>query len=155
MIFRSTKPPKDVSAPEPDQTLAADTPANAFEAAWPFNADSPQVQGVMRPDRFLSIMLVDVTGLEWDAIAAYLDTVRDTAKAREMVPVFIVDLVDFRGLIDAGLAYDTLPNVTANAALDETLDWAAYLSWRRHLLTEKWHPAAIINLGHSPDWGAP
>ena len=127
-------------------------PANAFEAAWPFNSDSPHVEGVMREDAFLSVMLVDVTGLEWETISAHLNTVRETAKAKNMVPVFVVDLVDFKGLIAENLAYDTLPNAAANAALDANLDWPSYLERRRHLLRKKWLPAAIINLGRNADW---
>ncbi|MEP1201198.1 hypothetical protein [Tateyamaria sp.] len=147
-------PPK---ATEPSTFFAQEQerPANAFEAAWPFNADSPHAEGVMREDAFLSVMLVDVTGLEWETISTYLKTVHDTAKAKNMVPVFVVDLVDFRGLIAESLAYDTLPNVVANAPLDADLDWPSYLAWRRHLLRKKWLPAAIINLGRNADWDAP
>lgn len=143
------------TAPGPFSVDERDGPENAFEAAWPFNADSPHVAGVMRNDAFLSVMLVDVTGLDWEEIRSYLETVRDTARSKNMVPVLVVDLVDFRGLIAEKLAYDTLPNVAANAPLDADLDWPGYLVWRRHLLKEKWRPAAIINLGRNADWDAP
>lgn len=150
MIFRSAK-----STTQEVPAFAAEKenekPTDAFEAAWPFNADSPQVDGVMRDDKFLSTMLVDVTGLEWDEIVGYLDTVRDTAKAKNMVPVFIVDLVEYRGLISEGLAYDTLPNMVANARLTPELDWPAYIAHRRRVLREKWLPAAIINLSPYAD----
>ena len=138
-----------------DDAGAEDIPANAFEAAWPFNADSSQVAGVVSDARFLSIMLVDVTGLEWNAIAEHLPMIRDVARTRTMVPVLVVDLVDFRGLIAENLAYDTLPNVGLNGTLDVALDWDGYLMWRRHLLREKWRPAAIINLGLGADWDTP
>lgn len=154
MTFDREPPPK-ATEPNAFSVQEQEKPANAFEAAWPFNADSPHVEGVLRDDAFLSVMLVDVTGLDWATISTYLDTVRDTAKAKNMVPVFVVDLVDFRGLIAENLAYDTLPNVAANAPLDANLDWPSYLAWRRHLLKKKWLPAAIINLGHNADWDAP
>lgn len=140
---------------EPEIETPDDRPANAFEAAWPFNADSPHVSGVLSEEKFLSIMLVDVTGLDWPAIAGRLETLRDIARTKEMVPVFVVDLVDFRDLVTAGIVYDTLPSLAANVPLAEDLDWGSYLVRRRHLLREKWRPAAIINLGQGPDWDAP
>ncbi|MFL4470171.1 hypothetical protein ACERZ8_09915 [Tateyamaria armeniaca] len=151
MIFGLQKSPKDE---EPTQAKLNndERPANAFEASWPFNADSPQVDGVARDDKLLSTMLVDVTGLGWDEIARYLDAVRDSAKAKNMVPIFIVDLVEYRGLIAEGLAYDTLPNVAANAPFARDLDWPSYLAYRRRLLREKWRPSAIINLGPNAGW---
>ena len=141
--------------PPGDNADGSDRPADAFEAAWPFNADSAQVEGLLRSDRFMSIMLVDVTGLHWDQIATYLDTVRETARTKEMVPVFIVDLIDYRPLIAENLAYDTLPNAALNAPLSPELDWPSYLAWRRTLLRDKWHPAAIITLGPHAEWEAP
>ena len=144
----------EAEAPTPPGTDFEERPANAFEAAWPFDSDSPQVAGVWRGDKFLSIMLVDVTGLEWETITGHLETIRDIAKDKNMVPVFVVDLVEFRGLIEENLAYDTLPNVAANAPFAQELDWPSYLDWRRQLLREKWRPAAIINLGLNADWDA-
>lgn len=149
------KPPEPATPPGDTETgETEDGPANAFEAAWPFNSDSPQVTGLLREDRFLSILLVDVTGLDWTAISGHLDSVRDIAATKRMVPVLVVDLLDFRGLVEEGLAYDTLPNVAGNRPFAEDLDWAAYLAARRRLLRDKWRPAAIINLGLNADWGA-
>ncbi|WP_254446413.1 hypothetical protein [Ruegeria sp. HKCCD8929] len=148
------KNPSAADALVPVETDPDDSPADVFEAAWPFNADSAQVEGVLREDRFLSVMLVDVTGLDWEAITRHLETVREIAKTKEMVPVFVVDLVEFRGLIAENMAYDTLPIVLANEELEQDLDWSGYLARRRQLLREKWRPAAIINLGLSADWDA-
>ena len=140
---------KDV--PETEQ-IPETAPRDAYEAAWPFNSDSSQVAGRLREDRFLATMLVDVTGLEWADISGHLQTVRDIAASKEMVPILVVDLVDYRPLIEEGLAYDTLPNTALYAELARELDWDAYLSCRRKLLLDKWRPAATINLGRNPDW---
>ncbi|MEM7320440.1 MAG: hypothetical protein AAF408_15655 [Pseudomonadota bacterium] len=154
MKFGWPKFPGD-ETPAGDDALLPEGPADAFEAAWPFNVDSPQVRDVLREARFLSVMLVDVTGLTWEEITPHLATVRDIARSKEMVPVLIVDLVDYHGLIAEALAYDTLPNLAANCSLDRGLDWRAYLARRRQILQEKWRPAAIINLGTGDEWEAP
>lgn len=149
------KPPADPDPQQKGQDLPDEVPTNAFEAAWPFNSDSPLVAGLLDRDRFISILLVDVTGLDWEAIAGHLPTIRDIADSKRMVPVLVVDLLDYRDLVAEGLAYDTLPNLAANEPLCRELDWTAYLAWRRHLLTEKWRPSAVVNLGPNADWDAP
>lgn len=135
---------------EPDE--AAERPLTPAETAWPFNADSPVIEGFTRSDRLLRVLIVDVTGLDWDAIEPRLDMIRQVAREKQMVPVVVVDLVDYAGLRGSGLAYDCLPNATANATLAADLDWTAYIARRRQLLREKWRPAAIVNLGDGPSW---
>ncbi|MGP3698913.1 hypothetical protein [Rhodobacter sp. NSM] len=120
-------------------------------AAWPFNADSPVVEGLVRADRPVSVMLVDLTGLDWPRIEPLLPVARDVAREQEMVPVLVVDLVDFRGLRQAGFAYDTLPNAAANASFAEG-DWLSYLARRRAVLVAKWQPRAIVHLGTRAEW---
>lgn len=148
--------PEDLPAgPDGGWPETEDRPANPFEAAWPFDVKSPLIEGLISDRRFLSVMLVDVTGLDWPAISGHLQTVRDIAAAKRMVPVVVVDLTDFRGLVEEGLAYDTLPNIAANAPLAPDLDWPSYVARRRQLLREKWRPAAIVNLGAGPEWDVP
>ncbi|ABN78239.1 hypothetical protein [Cereibacter sphaeroides] len=129
----------------------AEPPLDPDAAAWPFTADSPVIAGVARQDRPLAIMLVDLTGLDWPEIEPLLPVAREVAREQEMVPVLVVDLVDFRGLRGAGLAYDTLPNAAANAPLGAG-DWPAYLARRRAVLLSKWQPAAIVHLGTRAEW---
>lgn len=122
------------------------------EAAWPFNTDSPVLEGTVRPDRTLSIMLVNLCGLDWSEIEPLLPVAEAGAKKQEMLPVIIVDMTDLVPLRKAGLAYDVLPNVTVNSALLPDLDWRAYFVRRKALLIEKWRPEAIVHLGSDQDW---
>ncbi|WP_421984202.1 hypothetical protein [Roseibium sp.] len=125
---------------------------DAGEAAWPFNSDSPVIDGIVRPDRALSIMLVNLCGLEWEDIEPLLPAATRGAKDQGMLPVIIVDLTDMVPLQKAGLAYDCLPNVTAGSLQQPDLDWRAYFVRRKHLLIEKWRPEAIVHLGNDQDW---
>lgn len=157
MIFRRAAP-RSSPAPTLAPTLAAtppndDPPASLAEAAWPFNTDSPQIAGVLRADRFLSVMLVDVTGLDWEGITGCLPMIREVAQAKEMVPVLIVDLSDYSGLVAENLAYDTMPNAAANAPLEPALDWEGYRAVRRRNLREKWRPKVVAVFGTAPEWG--
>ena len=122
------------------------------DAAWPFNADSPLVDGLVRSDKALSIMLVNLCGLDWQEIEPLLPAAGKGAKDQGMLPVIVVDLTDLVPLQNAGLAYDALPNVTAGALTLPELDWRAYFVRRKELLIEKWRPEAIVHLGDDKDW---
>lgn len=122
------------------------------DAAWPFNSDSPVIDGVVQSDKALSIMLVNLCGLDWEDIEPLLPAARKGAKDQGMLPVIVVDLTDLVPLQDAGLAYDALPNVTAGAFIQPELDWRAYFVRRKDLLIEKWRPGAIVHLGDDKDW---
>lgn len=135
-----------------DTTVSAALERRA-ELTWPFNTDSPVLDGLEVFDRPLEVMLVDVTGLDWNEIEPLLPLARSTASQRGMVPVIVVDLMDFGGLRQSGIAYDVLPNAAANARLYRADNWPEYLSRRRTLLTEKWRPAAIVHLsGRAEGW---
>lgn len=122
------------------------------EAAWPFNSNSPVVDGFVRSDKALSIMLVNLCGLGWEDIEPLLQAARKGAKDQGMLPVIVVDLTDLVPLQETGLAYDALPNVTAGALILPELDWRAYFVRRKDLLLEKWQPEAIVHLGDEKDW---
>ena len=141
-LFRRSRQPEK---PAPS-TLDADA------AAWPFTPDSPVLESVTDRDRALSIMLVNLCGLDWPQIENLLPLARTGAEDQDMVPVLVVDLTDLVPLRKTGLAYDALPNVAANSALLPELDWRAYFARRRALLIEKWQPAAIVHLGNNLDW---
>lgn len=131
----------------------ADTPDWRADLTWPFNTDSPVLDGLKASDHPLEVMLVDVTGLEWPDIEPLLPLARKTALERGMVPVIVVDLTEFGDLRQSGLAYDVLPNAAANAQLFRSGNWLGYLERRRLLLTEKWRPAAIVHLsGRAEGW---
>lgn len=136
------------AAPPPPPQAALD-PALA---AWPFNRDSPVIQGRVQDDRPLTIMLVDLSGLDWPEIEPLLTVADEVSQAQGMVPVLVVDLVDPTPLHKAGFAYDMLPCAAANAALSVGLDWPAYLARRRAILSEKWRPGAIVHLGARSEW---
>ena len=122
------------------------------DAAWPFNRDSPVVEGLARSDKALSIMLVNLCGLGWEDIEPLLPAARKGARDQGMLPVIVVDLTDLVSLQDTGLAYDALPNVTAGALIQPDLDWRAYFVRRKDLLIEKWQPEAVVHLGDDKDW---
>ncbi|WP_306143068.1 hypothetical protein [Roseibium sp. MMSF_3412] len=122
------------------------------EAAWPFNSDSPVIDGLVRPSKAVSIMLVNLCGLGWEDIELLLPAARKGAKDQDMLPVIVVDLTDLVPLQETGLAYDALPNVTAGALSLPELDWRAYFVRRKDLLLEKWQPEAIVHLGNDKDW---
>ncbi len=143
MRFWQTKPH------EPQQE---DAPAlSPYAAAWPFTPESPAITGFTRTDQKLAVMLVDVTHLDWPQIEPLLPVAREAAIERNMVPVLIVDLVDFTGLRKTDFAYDVLPNAAANVPFQPSLDWPAYVARRRALLTEKWRPAAIVHLSQQAE----
>ena len=127
-------------------------PLDPDEAAWPFNTDSPVLESTLRPDRALSIMLVNLCGLDWTEIESLLPIAEDGAKKQEMLPVIVVDMTDLVPLRRTGLAYDVLPNVTVNSTILPELDWRAYFTRRKTLLIEKWRPEAIVHLGSDQDW---
>lgn len=122
------------------------------DAAWPFNSDSPVIDGFVQSDKALSIMLVNLCGLSWEDMEPLLPAARKGAGDQGMLPVIVVDLTDLVPLQDTGLAYDTLPNVTAGALMLPELDWRAYFVRRKDLLLEKWQPEAIVHLGDDKDW---
>lgn len=122
------------------------------EAAWPFVPDSPAVAETLQHGGAVKVMLVDLTGLDWDTIEPLLATAREVARAQGMVPVLAVDTTDMTDLRKAAMAYDTLPNAAANAPLAQGLDWAAYVARCRRLLADKWQPAAVVHLGTHADW---
>lgn len=122
------------------------------ETAWPFVSDSPVIEDVVSPDRTLSIMLVNLCGLDWPEIEPLLPLARQGADEQQMLAVLVVDITGHMPLHNAGFAYDVLPNVDANTALLPDLDWRAYFARRRALLIEKWRPEAIVHLGSDRDW---
>lgn len=122
------------------------------DTAWPFIAESPVLDGIIRPDRALRIMLVNLCGLEWPEIEKLLPVARAGADKQGMLAVVVVDLTDPVPLRSAGFAYDMLPNIEVNAALQPDLDWQAYFARRRALLIEKWRPEAIVHLGSDRNW---
>jgi len=124
----------------------------AEDTAWPFVADSPVLEGVTRTGEALSIMLVNLCGLEWPEIEPLLPLARKGAEDQGMLPVIVVDLTDPVPLRKAGFAYDMLPNIPANAAILPDLDWNAYFERRKTLLIEKWRPEAIVHLGNDFNW---
>lgn len=122
------------------------------DTAWPFISESSVLAGVIRPDRALRIMLVNLCGLDWPEIERLLPVARAGADNQGMLAVIVVDLTDPVPLRKAGFAYDMLPNIPANAAIQPDLDWNAYFARRRALLIEKWRPEAIVHLGSDRDW---
>jgi hypothetical protein len=147
------------SGREPSNNGSGATPINQVaqldpaEAAWPFNPDSAQIAGTIRLDRPLSILLVDVTGLDWRQIELLLPTAHSVAHDKGLTPVLVVDLADYSEVRNSGLAYDVLPNVAANVSFAPALDWDTYLAARRRILQRKWNPTAIIKLGPGQPWG--
>ena len=136
----------EVSAPPRPEDLG-------WDQTWPFNPDSPVIEGIARFDRPLSIMLVDLSGLDWPQIETLLPVVQASARAQEVLPVLIVDLLDFTGLRDAGFAFDVLPNAVANRPFRPEHDWDGYIDRRRRLLVEKWKPVSIVRLSdHAGEW---
>lgn len=138
-------------------TIRQETPSDetdlTWDHTWPFNPDSPVIEGTARTDRPLAIMLVDLTGLEWHEIEPLLPLARSGAAAQEMLPLLVVDLLDFSALRHAGFAFDVLPNAAANLTFRPDHDWSAYLARRRRLMAEKWKPAAIVRLSeHAGVW---
>lgn len=122
------------------------------EAAWPFKSDSHVIERIVSEDRPLSIMLVNLCGLEWSEIQPLLPVARDGAREQNMLAVLVVDLMDLVPLHNSEFAYDTLPNVVANMAHLPDLDWSAYFERRKELLIEKWSPEAIVHLGSDRNW---
>lgn len=135
-----------------DQAEAATGALDPEDTAWPFINESPVLEGVIRPDRALRIMLVNLCGLDWQDIERLLPVARAGADNQGMLAVIVVDLTDPVPLRNAGFAYDMLPNIPVNAALQPDLDWHAYFSRRRALLIEKWRPEAIVHLGSDRNW---
>ncbi len=127
-----------------DLTDEAMSPA---EAAWPFKADSPHVEGLLREDAPLRTLLVDLCGLSWAEAAPHIQTGAEAARAKGMVPVFVTDLTEYSGLRAARVVYDVLPNAAALSRIDGDLDWHAYIRRRCALLEAKWRPSATIKLG--------
>lgn len=124
-----------------------------WDHTWPFNPDSPVIKETARVGQPLSIMLVDLTGLDWPEIEPLLPVARSSSTAQDMLPVLIVDLLDFSALRQAGFAFDVLPNAVANQPFRLEYDWDSYLARRRRLLSEKWKPAAIVRLSeHAGVW---
>ncbi|TYC55864.1 hypothetical protein FMN50_11695 [Rhodobacterales bacterium] len=122
------------------------------EASWPFIQESPVLKDAPQSGHAVSIMLVNMCGLDWEDIERLLPVARQGANKQKMVPVLVVDLADVVPLRNAGLAYDMLPNIPANATLLPDLDWNAYAARRRALLIEKWRPEAIVHLGSDRNW---
>lgn len=142
----------------PPQTIAAPAmpphpePHDAGLHAWPFNADAAVLGNHAARQAAVSIMLIDLTGLDWPQIAPLLPLIRSMVAEKVMVPVLVVDLADIVAVRRTGLPYDALPNAAANAHLAPAQDWPAYVARCRQLLAQKWQPAAIVHLGTRADW---
>jgi|GEM_PF-2769264 len=134
-----------------DKSKEIDIP-EADDTSWPFNTDSPLLEGRKDPETPLSIMLVNLCGLSWPEIEPLLPVARTGADDQGMLAVIVVDLTDIVPLRNAGFAYDVLPNVQVNSSMLPDLDWRAYVARRRALLIEKWQPSAIVHLGDDQDW---
>jgi hypothetical protein len=96
-------------------------------------------------------MLVELTGLDWSEIEPLLPAAKSAANAQAMVPVLIIDLIDFAGLRQTEFAYDVLPAAGTQVSLGSDLDWTAYIAKRRKLLLDKWQPSAIVHLSQKAE----
>jgi hypothetical protein len=141
--------------PEDDQTLTPPPAPLPEDLAWPFNPDAEVLGDRLARGLQTTVMLVDLTGLDWPAIEPLVPLITSMAAEKDMVPVLVVDRADVVAVRRTGLPYDTLPDAAANAGLpDDTphRDWPAYVARCRQLLATKWQPAAIVHLGTHADW---
>jgi hypothetical protein len=144
-----------VAAPEDDRNLPPAPMPLPEDLAWPFNTDAEVLGDRLAKGLQTTVMLVDLTGLDWPAIEPLVPLIASMAAEKEMVPVLVADRADMLALRRTGLPYDTLPDPAANAGLGDhnpSLDWTAYVARCRQLLAAKWQPAAIVHLGTHADW---
>ncbi len=141
--------------PENDKDLTPPPVPLPEELAWPFNTDAEVLGDRLARDQQTTVMLVDLTGLDWPAIDPLVPLITSMATEKDMVPVLVVDRADILAVRRTGLPYDTLPDAAANAGLPDpspNRDWPAYVARARQLLSAKWQPAAIVHLGTHADW---
>ncbi len=125
------------------------------DLAWPFNTNAKVLGDRLMRGLQTTVMLVDLTGLDWPAIEPLVPLITSMAAEKDMVPVLVVDRADIVAVRRTDLAYDTLPDVAANAGLPDPMpsrDWSAYVARCRQLLANKWQPAAIVHLGTHAEW---
>jgi hypothetical protein len=142
-----------VTAPETD--LDQTPPPLRDQLAWPFNTDAAVLGDRLERGAQTVVMLVDLTGLDWPAIAPLVPLITSMAAEKDMVPVLVVDSADMVEVRRTGLPYDTLPDASANAGvLDRAarMDWTGYIARCRQLLAAKWQPGAIVHLGAHAEW---
>jgi hypothetical protein len=147
-----------MTAAAPDESVKALTPLPVpleEDLAWPFNTDAEILGDRLARSVQTTVMLVDLTGLDWPAIDPLVPLIIGMAAEKDMVPVLVVDRADVVAVRRTGLPYDMLPDGAANAGLPDHgagLDWPAYVARCRQLLAAKWQPAAIVHLGTHADW---
>ncbi len=142
-----------VMVPEADPDLTP--PPLREQLAWPFNTDAAVLADRLERGAQTVVMLVDLTGLDWPAIAPLVPLITSMATEKDMVPVLVVDSADMVEVRRTGLPYDTLPDSAANAGLLDQApgqDWPAYIARCRQLLAAKWQPGAIVHLGAHAEW---
>jgi hypothetical protein len=138
-----------------DQTDTTAPDTRLEDLAWPFTTDAKVLGDRLARGLKTEIMLVDLSGLDWPAIAPLVPLITSMAVEKDMVPVLVVDCADVLSVRRTGLPYDTLPDAAANAGLPDPMpgrDWPAYVARCRHLLAAKWQPAAIVHLGAHAEW---
>ena len=149
--WTGASPPEPTPAPVP-VPLVVEGMSAADLLAWPFTTDAEVLGDRLTRQTAVVVMLIDLTGLDWDQIEPLLPLIRAMAAEKDMVPVLVVDLADIVAVRRSGLAYDALPNAAANAHLAPGQDWPGYVARCRQLLAQKWRPGAIVHLGTRAEW---
>lgn len=119
------------------------------DPSFPLTSDSPQRLSPETPSRFA---LVDVCGLEPEAIDSLIETTLASLKEQSLIAVFVTDSLDYTAFRKAGVIFEALPPLAHSAGLAPDLDWEARIAELRGLIHRKWEPNAEIDLSAT---GAP
>jgi hypothetical protein len=137
-------------------TGAPDTPRTGSDGAsmlsdpelsYPLNPDSPHARNAIAAKRRVRFYLIDVAGLSAEKIDALIPTLRKVMEERELVPVFVTDLLDHGVLRRHGVIFEAVPPLAGSAALAPDLDWCARRAECLALIRGKWQPVGGTVLG--------
>ena len=119
--------------------------------AYPLNTDSPHVAAILAAGGRVRFYLIGLLGMEANKIRALLPVLTAEMAARQVVPVFVTDLLDYRVFRDARVIFEAVPPLADSATLMPGLNWAARRREIVALVREKWQPAGEISLGPKGD----
>ena len=117
------------------------------ELAHPLKRLSPHAAHALAAGTRVRTFLVDVQGLSPETISALLPVVRADLDDRNLVPILVTDLLDYRVFREARVIFEAVPPVADSARLAPDLDWERRRSEVMELIRDKWRPVGETKLG--------
>jgi len=114
---------------------------DVYQRLFPLNTDSPHAANLLNTNEYVRFYLADMSGLKANEVAALLPIVTAEMERRQVVPVFVTDLLDYRVFREAGVIFEAIPPEFESSALMPEKDWQARRQDVLRLIREKWKPA--------------